>query len=73
MWKRFNKWLNGYDYCIYQFFEDGNTKSFIAVRKSWYLGVKDEWHCENYDEAFAKIKEWSKRKPEYTRFMVYKK
>jgi hypothetical protein len=73
MWKRFIKWLNSYDYCIYQLFEDGNTKAFIAVRTSWYFGIKDERYFEQYNEAFAQIKEWSQRKPEYTRFMVYKK
>jgi hypothetical protein len=73
MWKRFNKWLNSYNYRIYQLFEDGKPKAYIATRYSFWLWANDERYFEYYHAAREQIDEWAVPKPEYTQVLVYKK
>lgn len=66
MWKRFKKWLNSYNYSIYLFYENGTQTAYVAVRESWYLGVRDEKFRNTYEEAIAEINTWKKPKNEYS-------
>ena len=66
MWKRFNRWLNSYNYRIYLFYENGHQTAYVAVRESWWLAVRDERFFNTYEETIAQINAWKTPKNEYS-------